>query len=554
MKPSDLSYERIKPVLRTYEDKGREESASFLNWVLENIFRLDPVAADDVICDRPNDRGIDGIYADHDQEEILVFQSKVRQRESSIGDLPLRELAGAISQLDDNASVQALLDGGGNQELKNVLVRNNIRGLVSQGYNVLGVFVSNQPLDANGLEFLNQDGNLRVYDRVRIASEYIDIESEGGITGVCTFDASYVEPMVIKTGDRATTYIFPVLASELVAMEGIDDGTLFSQNVRQSLGNTKVNRALKQSVLDDKQHQNFPLYHNGVTVLCSDAAYSNGILEISNYVVVNGAQSISTFKRVSDRLSSDLRVLAKVVQLRDPELARRITINSNNQNSIRPRDLKSTNEIQLRLREEFKSVMNGEFDLEIKRGQESREGATVITNEEAGRLLLAFDLSEPESCHQIYKLFDEKYSDIFARPAVNAWRIVLLHLIMCRIQEALEDIEFRPLAKYGLTRFFLLSVVNSLMNDDEVAQEFARNPKRVFEERKVDTLCRAVEVILRAVIIDLNYEVDDLGENFDYKSDLKSPSKIRELEGKLLRSYQKDIARKKAPALCELLE
>ena len=337
-------------------------------------------------------------------------------------------------------------------------------------------------------------------------------------------------------------------------MEGIDDGTLFSQNVRQSLGNTKVNRALKQSVLDDKQHQNFPLYHNGVTVLCSDATYSNGILAISNYVVVNGAQSISTFKRVSDRLSSDLRVLAKVVQLRDPELARRITINSNNQNSIRPRDLKSTNEIQLRLREEFKSVMNGEFDLEIKRGQESREGATVITNEEAGRLLLEFDLSEPESCHQVYKLFDEKYSDIFARPAVNAWRIVLLHLIMCRIQKALEDIEYRPLAKYGLTRFFLLSVVNSLMNDDEVAQEFARNPRRVFEERKVDTLCRAVEVILRAVIIDLNYEVDDLGEKFDYKSDLKSPSKIRELEGKLLRSYEKDIARKKAPALCELLE
>lgn len=257
---------------------------------------------------------------------------------------------------------------------------------------------------------------------------------------------------------------------------------------------------------------------------------------------------------MSDRLSSDLHVLAKVVQLRDPELARRITINSNNQNSIRPRDLKSTNEIQLRLREEFKSVMNGEFDLEIKRGQESREGATVITNEEAGRLLLAFDLSEPESCHQVYKLFDEKYSDIFARPAVNAWRIVLLHLIMCRIQKALEDIEYRPLAKYGLTRFFLLSVVNSLMNDDEVAQEFARNPRRVFEERKVDTLCRAVEVILRAVIIDLNYEVDDLGEKFDYKSDLKSPSKTRELEGKLLRSYEKDIARKKAPALCELLE
>lgn len=553
MTPNDLRYELLKPLLSPYEDKGREESAAFLNWVLENIFRLDPVAADDVICDRPNDRGIDGIYADHDQEEILVYQTKVRQRESSIGDGPLRELAGALSQLADAESAQALLDGGGNQELKNVLQRNNIKSLVAQGYRVLGLFVSNQPLDVNGLEFLNQDANLRVYDRIRIASEYIDIETEGGITGACTFDASYVEPMVIKTGDKATTYIFPVLASELVAMQGIDDGTLFSQNVRQSLGNTKVNKALKTSVLDDKQHQNFPLYHNGVTILCSDADYSNGNLTISNYVVVNGAQSISTFKRVSDRLSSDLRVLAKVVQLRDPELARRITINSNNQNAIRPRDLKSTNEIQLRLRKEFENVMEGQFDLEIKRGQESRKDATVITNEEAGRLLLAFDLSEPESCHQVYKLFDEKYSDIFARPAVNASRIILIHQIMKQIQDALEDIEYRPLAKYGLTRFFLLSVVNSLMNDDKVAKEYVRNPKAVFEDGKVDALCSAVRQILSAVIIDLNYEVDDLGEKFDYKSDLKSPSKIRELEGKLLRSYEKDIARNKAPSLSELL-
>ena len=553
MTPNDLRYEFLKPLLSPYEDKGREESAAFLNWVLENIFRLDPVAADDVICDRPNDRGIDGIYADHDQEEILVYQTKVRQRESSIGDGPLRELAGALSQLADAESVQALLDGGGNQELKNVLQRNNIKSLVAQGYRVLGLFVSNQPLDVNGLEFLNQDANLRVYDRIRIASEYIDIETEGGITGACTFDASYVEPMVIKTGDKATTYIFPVLASELVAMQGIDDGTLFSQNVRQSLGNTKVNKALKTSVLDDKQHQNFPLYHNGVTILCSDAHYSSGNLTISNYVVVNGAQSISTFKKVSDRLSSDLRVLAKVVQLRDPELARRITINSNNQNAIRPRDLKSTNEIQLRLRKEFENVMEGQFHLEIKRGQKSRKGATVITNEEAGRLLLAFDLSEPESCHQVYKLFDEKYSDIFARPAVNASRIILIHQVINQIQDALEDIEYRPLAKYGLTRFFLLSVVNSLMNDDKVAKEYVRNPKAVFEDGKVDALCSAVRQILSAVIIDLNYEVDDLGEKFDYKSDLKSPSKIRELEGKLLRSYEKDIARNKAPSLSELL-
>ena len=553
MTPDDLSYVNLKDLLHDYEDKGRGESVSFLNWFLENIFRLDSVDADDAICDRPNDRGIDGIYVDDVQEEILIFQCKIKQRESTIGDAPLRELTGAISQLNTEDSVQALLDGGGNQELKNVLTRNNIINLVSNGYRVVGGLVCNQPLDANGQEFLRQDENIRVYDRHRITSEYIDIESEGGVDGSFSFDAGYVEPMIIQTGDKATTYILPVQASELVEMEGIEDGKLFSQNVRQSLGNTKVNNALRGSVLDDSQHQNFPLYHNGVTILCGEAKCEDEKLTIKNYVVVNGAQSISTFKRSSAYLSPELRVIAKVVQLNDSDLARRITINSNNQNAIKPRDLKSTNEIQLRLREEFKVVNGGKYDFEIKRGQESIEDALIITNEEAGRLLLAFDLMEPESCHQVYRFFDDKYAEIFARPAVTAWRIIFLHLIMERIQRAMLDIEYKPLSKYGLTRFFLLSVVSALADADQITNAYTKDPRRLFDEDMIGRFCDAVEETLRSIVVDLNYEIKDLGDNFDYKGDLKSPTKIRDLRSILMRSYEKDVARNKATPLSEFL-
>ena len=553
MKPEELKYQALKGKLPDYEEKGRGESVAFLNWFLESIFRLDPVDADDAICDRPNDRGIDGIYVDHTQEEIIVLQGRLKQKESTIGDAPLRELAGTITQLDSAESVQALLDGGANEELKRVLTRNNIKGLVSKGYSVVGAFISNQPIDANGQEFLDQDSSVRVYDRVRIASEFIDIESEGGVSGEYQFDASYVEPMVIRTGDKATTYILPVQALELVKMEGIDDGSLFSQNVRQSLGNTKVNKALRESVVDKTEHENFPLYHNGVNILCEDAELANERLTIRNYVVVNGAQSISTFKRSSGYLSEDLRVIAKIIQLGDGNLSRRITINSNNQNAIKPRDLKSTNEIQIRLREEFNRVEDGRYELEIKRGQDQKKNTTLITNEEAGRLLLAFDLMEPDSCHQIYKVFDDKYADIFARPAVTAYRIILLHLIMARILKVVPNIVYKPLSKYGLTRFFLLSVVAELLRSDEVGAVFLKSPDKLFHDGLLNKFMDVIEEILQSVIIDLNFEVEDLGEAFDYKGDLKSPVKIRELRGKLLRSYEKDVARGKASSLAAVM-
>ncbi len=553
MQTQDLIYQNLKKFLAPYEEKGRGESVAFLNWFLESIFRLDGVDADDAICDRPNDRGIDGIFVDHTQEEILVLQGKLKQRESSIGDAPLRELAGTITQLSDEDSVQSLLDGGANEELKRVLKRNNVKGLISKGYRVIGVFVCNQLLDANGTEFISQDDSIRVFDRQKIALEYIDIEIEGGVDGEYSFDASYVDPMIIKTSDRAITYIMPVQALELIRMSGIDDGTLFSQNVRQSLGNTKVNKALRQSVIDKSEHENFTLYHNGVNILCENAKLEGDRLKIRNYVVVNGAQSISTFKKASDELTGDLRIIAKIIQIQDVGLSRKITVNSNNQNAIKPRDLKSTNEVQVRLREEFSHVENGKYELEIKRGQEQTEGTTLITNEEAGRLLLAYDLMEPESCHQVYKLFDDKYAEIFARPAVTAYRIIFLFLIMERIQRVTPEIGYRPLSRYGLTRFFLMSVVSDLVRSDAVASHYSKNPNHLFEDGKIAKFMDAIESILRSIVIDLNYEVQDMGDQFDYKGDFKSPGKIKDLRSKLLRSFEKDVARNKAESLENLL-
>jgi hypothetical protein len=553
MKPDELRYENLKSIINSFEDKGRAEGRSFLNWFLESIFRLDPIEADDSICDRPNDRGIDAIYVDENQSEIIVLQGKVRQKESSIGDGPLRELAGTITQIETVEAVDALLAGGGNDDLKNLLNRLRVRDLVANDYSVVGAFVSNQPLDANGREFLEQHGRIRVYDRYRIAAEFIDIDADGGVDDVFTFDTSYVDPLFLQTGTGVSSYILPVLAKELVEMSGIEDGTLFSQNVRQSLGNTKVNKAMRESVSDRSQHQFFPLYHNGVTILCRKATLSDDKLVIEKYVVVNGAQSISTFKKTESLLTDDLRVIAKIVELNDTSLAKAITINSNNQNAIKPRDLKSTNEVQLRLKREFENNFAGQFDFEIKRGQPVKDDVELITNEEAGRLLLAFDLVEPEACHQVYKLFDDKYAEIFARPSVNASRIVFLHYLMKVIYQCMPAIEYKPLSKYGLTRFFLLSALAELLSKDDGSKAIVKDPNKIIGSDNFEKFISSVEEALQSMIIDLNYEVRQRGESFDYKGDLKSPAKVRELRGELLKSYEKELAKGKMKPVSSVL-
>lgn len=53
----------------------------------------------------------------------------------------------------------------------------------------------------------------------------------------------------------------------------------------------------------------------------------------------------------------------------------------------------------------------------IKRG---RDETGNIINEEAGRLMMAYDLKEPWSCHQIHKVFDEKCAEVSGHPLVDA--------------------------------------------------------------------------------------------------------------------------------------
>jgi hypothetical protein len=98
MKGADLEYAKMVAIIKSYTNKGRPISIAFLNWFLEHIYRLDQVAAEYTICDKSNDRGIDGIYVDENQLEIHVFQSRTKQN-GTVGDKDLREFSGTLNQL-----------------------------------------------------------------------------------------------------------------------------------------------------------------------------------------------------------------------------------------------------------------------------------------------------------------------------------------------------------------------------------------------------------------------------------------------------------------------
>ena len=522
--PLDLTYDKLHELVEPYLGGPRTESRAFLAWFLENIYRLEPTQAEDCVCDGPDDKGVDGIYVDHQNNRVDVFQAKISQVDSrTIGDTTLKDLVGTLAQFESKESIQTLQESTTNAELKNSLEDGDVANLIDQGWAARGVLVTSIPTDASASSYLNllEIPTLVVYDREVINAAYITpghISPSGAPATFSTFDYPVSEFKVMG----AKVVIAPLSGTELVSLEDIESGELFDYNVRQSLGRTNVNRDIEKSVRDSSEHRHFMLYHNGLTVIADKVDTSvEGKVTISNYVVVNGCQSLTVLWRNRKYVTDDLRVLGRLIELdRGSPLIDKITHNSNNQNGIKPRDFQSNNPIQLRLRSEFQQKYEGEIGYRVSRGEEPSANE-IIDNEVAARVLLAFDLGQPWACHQTYRLFDELHTQIFARPEVNAARIISGVDAFTTVEEELAKLEHELMRKYTLTKYFLLHLLYEALRTDQFGRQVIANPSEllgdpIVKERR-ECFKEALRKTLQDLIIDLNYEIKarSEGEYFD---------------------------------------
>lgn len=527
----------------------RNESKAFLAWFLKHYYRLDETEALDAVCDGTGDRGIDGIYVDHNAESIDVLQSKmVKSPARTQGDKPLREFVGSLAQLRDPASVEKLAQATCNQELANLLEAEKVAELVKSGYTVRGVFLTNAKRDQNAIDYLDTQTDISLYDRDELETRYISVGRARPSRQTLELDVEGQSVAEHEIGD-VKVVIAPIKARDLVLLDGIASGELFASNVRGHLGRTKVNKDIAGSIADPQEHENFLLFHNGLTVLCEELSVKPKTITITGSSVVNGCQSLTSFYEHRNDLTDDLRVILRLIRLApDSPLAEKITHHSNNQNSIGPRDMQSNSIVQRRLQNEFKKYYHDSIFYEIKRGESS--DLRTISNDEAGRALLAFDLKQPWSCHQTYKVFDELHSDIFSRPEVDAHRIVAIADLADQIAEAMTGIQNELFASYRLSRYFMMYLVREALETDEEGRRFCSNPADYLTDESTRTRTReCMRVVADDLVIDVNGLVKDLEDEdkpLDYKRDLKSPSAVRALRSEIIPQYQKAVSRGRA--------
>lgn len=555
MKVDDLNHRvLVKNHIKPYEKRAADFSGQFVRWFLEHIFRLEQLEADDACVDGAHDKGVDAIYVDDVSETVFIIQAKTRTKDGAeLGDTELKEFSGTLRQFDCEKNIKEVATETKCEKLRQTVLRTGLAEKVGAGYGVRGVFITNARANKDATSVIAKLPNIELFDAFAIANNFVDLNLDGGIKGRYYFDVA--DSDVIKYdagGANARFFLAPAL--NLVKMDGIVDGRLFEQNVRLALGNTKVNRGLRESVRDKGEHKNFPLYHNGINVLCKKIVdETSARIEVEDYVVVNGAQSLTSLMAEKSKITQGLKILVRLIETKgDAALSQRITTNSNNQNAIKPRDLKSNHSIQQRLKAEVERISAGAIAFEIKQGEVNR-GKEVIPNEVAGLVLLAVDLGQPWSCHQKYKVMDDLHSDIFGRPEVTGARVLGFWRCFDAVESALDQIDNKGFAYYNLTKYFLAYAVFSLIRTDLAGEAMLRRLGDVVVSGDLPKLVTIVAGLAKSIALDLNAEVSDAeGEGFDYKNDLKSPSWCKRMTARLVAQYNKDVLRKRAQSIDKL--
>ena len=549
----DFSYPNVLKLFDEHRDPNRSESASFLLWYLQNYFRLDHQDAADAICDQRGDKGIDGIWVNDQVQIIHVFQARLSQNNNrTVGDTPLKEFVGTLQQLNDSESVSRLIDSAGDAEVASLIDRLNLQEKISE-YDVVGGYLTNIAIDSNGTAFLDNCPQITFIGPDILDSTYISDERNVAIRKNAVFDVSsfQITEYIVDVENKAL--IAPIRARDLLKLDGISNQSIFTYNVRGPLGSTNVNKDISTSVRESSLHKIFPLFHNGVTIIAGKMDVSDGRIKIADYFVVNGCQSLMTFEKHKNSLTDDLYVLTKFVQV-DPysQLAKQITEYSNNQNGVRARDFKANSGTQIRLKNEFGALYAGQYAYSVKRGELIEPGVT-ITNEDAGLYLMAFDLREPWATHRKYQVFDDKHAELFARPSVTADRIVMLQIIKEEIDGiAKEQSENTLFWKYRLTRYLMLYLVREILGSDEQGRQIIETPEKMMRcESERLRFRRCIKTLLGDLVVDLNHEVRDEGENFDYRGKLRDEGWVRILCRKVAADHQKLVNRGRVPSFAE---
>ncbi|MDR3328423.1 MAG: AIPR family protein [Prevotellaceae bacterium] len=444
-------YKKIKEEIKAdyYIQNYSNDGQRFIAWYLFNILKQDRNQTKDAITDGADDKQIDAIVIDEDKQTIFIIQGKFISGES-IDAEPLREILSSWMQLRDLVKLQNVA----NQKLQRKL--SEVAKAFEDEYEVCFELITTASLTnsaKNDLETFQKrlaeisenedfDAIISLVDEEELGRRYeLVLETDNPQINYTLnlADSKYMPVEIAST----QVVIAAVPLKEAVKIQGIKDGSLFQKNVRQSLGSSNtVNKKIRQTILGDK-HKDFFFFHNGITAICNRMELGENQLKLYGLSVVNGCQSLNTIQSCSETVKKidDTYVLFRFYEIPQRDRADLISINTNSQSAVKPRDLRSNDKRVLNLKRLFEQKYTQGYFI-TKRGEiapPEKDKNFIIDLSDLGKYLIAWYSQRPNISYGETKIFDKFFEILFKKKDYKPENIQGLNIWMKEIMKNWTD-------------------------------------------------------------------------------------------------------------------
>ena len=415
-----------------YQQNFPNDGQRVLAWYLQKTYGRTPIQAKDDITDGPDDKEIDAVIVDDENSKVVIIQGKFYDT-SSVDHQPLHEVLASwhyirnLPALQENANaklkvkIEAVAEAL-SQDCEVVFELVTTGVLTKSAKDDLAVFQ-----DAIA-EFDHPEASLVLVDEALIKARW-DGAKEPDLSHVFTLEPGKYLSLDLS---HFKTVLAAIKLSECLRLPGINNGTLFRKNVRQSLGLTnKVNKSLKQT-LTGENPQFFFLYHNGITALCKKLQFNPETRELSlqGLSVVNGCQSLNTILACGEKVktAANAYVLFRFYEIPQDDLADKISVNTNNQSAVKPRDLRANDRRVTLLKQAFEDAYHDGYFI-TKRGEPrpaDKDEARTVDIVEMAKCLMVWHCQRPNIAFNENKMFDKYFEQLF-RPDYPPADLLALH-------------------------------------------------------------------------------------------------------------------------------
>ena len=552
-------YDQIKHDIAQeyYQNNYSNDGQRFIAWYLRNICSLDIYDAKDCITDGAGDKQIDAVYINDDEQTIYILQGKFIQK-AKTDSAPLMEIYSAWLQVKDLQNLQE----NANDKLAGKV--SEISSALNDGYDLCFQLVMTSELTkAAQKDFERYRQELSDYSSLNAVLSVIGSDSLERLYREIAINSSGIkydfrlEPErfmdIAINGTRAVIAVLSL--TECVNIPGINDGSLFRRNVRQSLGKSvKVNKEIAQSLKNNSGE--FFFLHNGITAICSSLKLDGNILHVEGLSVVNGCQSLTAIFSSSEKVkkSNDGYIIFRFYEIADNERAEKISTSTNSQNAVKSRDLRSNDKYVLMLKRAYEQYYpDGVFI--TKRGEkapDTKNKAHVVELGILGKMLMTWHMQRPTVVLEESVIFNTHFNLLFHRPYTPE-NVQALNEIFTAVLERWKskdnplDFNEELLKHKAYVPYWHLFAVSLLLSDINRQPDSVPNPDSALKVIKASG--RLDEIIERAgncVNEAFIASVDEAHENnkvFNSPNWCKSSKTIRsvhEAVRKSLRAYTPD--------------